>query len=65
MVIEWMEMVPKCWHISSTSGATTLSLISPYDSLFMPTMWNFSWLKTVSGFDCGIPHVDGQTSLYQ
>ena len=29
-------------HLSSTADATTMSPFSPYASLIMPTMWNFS-----------------------
>ena len=42
MVMEGMEMVPNVFHLSSTDGNTTLFQFSPYASLIMPTMWNFS-----------------------
>ena len=38
MVMEGMEIVPNILHHSSTSGATALSPLSPYDSLIMPNM---------------------------
>ena len=43
--MEEMAMAPKLLHISSTAGTKILSPISPYASMLMPTMWNFSWLK--------------------
>ena len=47
MVMEEIPMVPKCLHLSSTDGATNLSLVSPYASLLMPTMWHFSLCKSI------------------
>ena len=43
IVMEGVSMVPKFLHLYYTSVTTTLLPFSPYDSLFMPTMWNFSW----------------------
>ena len=43
MVMEGMAMVPNILHLYSTSGTTILLIFSPYASLLMPTMWNFSW----------------------
>ena len=40
--MEGMEMVTNVLHLSSADGATTLYILSPYTSLLMPTMWNFS-----------------------
>ena len=37
VVMEGMAMVPELLHLSFTAGATTLSPLSPYDSLLMPT----------------------------
>ena len=38
-----LVMVSTCLKLSSTSGAKTLSPISPYASLLTTTMWHFSW----------------------
>ena len=43
IVIEGMAILPKMLHISSTSGDTTLSPLSLYASLLMPSMCHFSW----------------------
>ena len=46
-VMEGMEMVPKVLHIYSTDGTTAMLSFSTHASLIMPTMWNFSWWKTI------------------
>ena len=52
-------MVPNCFLISYTSGATTLSPLSPYVSLIAPNMRYLSWLKQIIfGYDCVFPNVD-------
>ena len=43
MLMEGVEMLPNFLHISPTAVNTTLLPFSPYASLLMPTMWNFSW----------------------
>ena len=45
MVTKGVAIVPKFLHLSSSDGTTILSPFSPYVSLLMPTMWNFSWQK--------------------
>ena len=63
VVMEGMSMVSIFLHISSTSGTKILLPFSPYASLLVPTMWNFSCEKNISGCDCVLPHVYGQDSL--
>ena len=46
--MEGTTMVPNYFHLYSTSCATTMLSLSPYDSLIIRTMWHFSWLKTSS-----------------
>ena len=43
-----LAMATDILHIYSTSGATTLSPLSSYASLLMPTMCCFSWRKKSS-----------------
>ena len=43
MVMEGMAMVPSIYHLSSTAGTEIMLPFSPYESLLMSTMWNFSW----------------------
>ena len=58
MVMEGMEMMPKCLHLSSTSGSIPLLLLSSYASLLMTTMWNLSRNSfLISGWNCGITRV--------
>ena len=62
--MEGMAMVPKLLHIYSNAGTAILPPFYPYASLLMPTMWNSSWKKNpISGCDCVIPHIYGQTIL--
>ena len=43
MVMEGMEMGPNILLLYSTAGTKIMLTFSPYVSLLMPTMWNFSW----------------------
>ena len=43
MVMEGMAMAPKCLCLSYTAVNITLLPVSPYASLLIPTLYNFSW----------------------
>ena len=46
--MEGMTIVPIFLHLYSNAGTTTLSQFYTYASFLVPTMWNFSWRKTLS-----------------
>ena len=48
MVMEVVAIVPKFLHIYSNTDTRILLPFSPYASLLMTTIWNFSWRKKLS-----------------
>ena len=66
MVMEGMEMVTKFLHLSSTSGTTTLLTFSLYAYLLILACGISVGEKGfIYGCYCGIPRLDGKTSMYQ
>ena len=65
MVTEGMAMVPKVLHLSSTAGTEIISPFLPMSPCScLPCGISVGEKQIISGYDCVLPHVYGQTSLW-